>query len=380
MQVSPESNPRGAPSRQEYLEGFLFVLAAVVVVGFVIGGLSLLALAARSPEGTDPGEVLLVGAVLLGGLSLGGMLAGLATLLRQQRTTAGRARPTPVGQQQPPGVAQQAGQAPGPEAVGSASSGTALWSAEIPELLREIRDTVLLDDQQRRERWQRLQTRRRQELVSAIRRALGDEGSLVEAQRLLSQLGEKFPEAEEADGLGQEYAQARMRLQARDMEQTRRKVLELEGVNSYQRAEEVAEALVHRHPELPAAKNLLAQVRQHRQDHYDQERARQFGELDRLTLAKQWQQALQTAEGFLASFPRSPEAGLVRERLAVLRSNAEIGKRHRLEGQFKELLKGQRYAQALELAQFIVATYPQSPQAEALREQLPRLTQLAGDS
>jgi hypothetical protein len=302
------------------------------------------------------------------------MLAALSLLLGQLRTLnrpPTQATPAPA---MPPTRPAQAARPSNAEATRSTS---AMWSREIPELLREIRDTVLLDDEQRRQRWQRLQARRRGELVSAIRRALTDEGSLVEAQRLLSHLGEKFPDAQELDGLSAEYERARLRLQALDVEQTRRKIQELEGVNSYQRAEEVAEALVMRHPELAAPKDLLAQVRQDRENYLDKERARHFADLDRLTLEKKWSEALRTAESFLVSFPRSGEAGLVRERLPLLRTNAEIASRQRLEAQFKVQLQEHRYAEALRLARHIVETYPDSPQAEALRDQIPRLSHLA---
>jgi hypothetical protein len=194
---------------------------------------------------------------------------------------------------------------------------------------------------------------------------------------MLGELRQRFPDAAEIGQLSTEYEHARERLQAEDLAQTRRKVAELVGVNAYQRAEEVAGALVHRHPMLPEAGAMLARIRRDRQAYLQQESKRQFAELDRLTAAKDWQRALALAEKFLSAFPDSKEVDLVRDRLPVLRSNAEIGDRQRLEAELKEAVRTRQYAQALQIAQFIVATYPHSPQAEALREQLPRFRQRA---
>jgi hypothetical protein len=49
-----------------------------------------------------------------------------------------------------------------------------------------------------------------------------------------------------------------------------------------------------------------------------------------------------------------------------------------MENEFRELMKQQRYSEALSLAHELIDRYPKSPQAEVLREQLPRLEARVG--
>ena len=60
-------------------------------------------------------------------------------------------------------------------------------------------------------------------------------------------------------------------------------------------------------------------------------------------------------------------------------SNWEIEKRQKLEAQIMDLAKRGRYMEAVELARKVIARYPDSPQAEALRLRLDRLVELADD-
>ena len=73
-------------------------------------------------------------------------------------------------------------------------------------------------------------------------------------------------------------------------------------------------------------------------------------------------------------------AAAVRQQMATLKANAEIETRQELENEIKELIRTKKFADALDLAQQVIANYPDSPQAEALRSQLPRLQQRAKET
>ncbi len=53
--------------------------------------------------------------------------------------------------------------------------------------------------------------------------------------------------------------------------------------------------------------------------------------------------------------------------------------RQKLEARIMDFAKHGRYLEAVELAKKVIEKYPTSPQAEALRSQLPRLEELAND-
>jgi hypothetical protein len=86
-----------------------------------------------------------------------------------------------------------------------------------------------------------------------------------------------------------------------------------------------------------------------------------------------WNEALAAAEEFLGRFPDSVEAEALRDQLETLRANAEIQQRKQYENRIKELIGGKQYEEALRIARHVIEHFPGSPQAEALREKVPVL-------
>ena len=86
------------------------------------------------------------------------------------------------------------------------------------------------------------------------------------------------------------------------------------------------------------------------------------------------------ARTLLDEYPDSAEATAVRGQMETLEANAEIETRQELENEIKDLIKHRRFAEALDLANQVITNYPESPQAEALRSQLPRLRQRAEET
>jgi hypothetical protein len=86
-----------------------------------------------------------------------------------------------------------------------------------------------------------------------------------------------------------------------------------------------------------------------------------------------WDEALAGAREFLERFPSSVEAEALRAQIDTLKTNAEIQQRKQYETRFKELVHTHRYTEALRLARHVVGQFPDSPQAGALRAQIPAL-------
>ncbi len=71
------------------------------------------------------------------------------------------------------------------------------------------------------------------------------------------------------------------------------------------------------------------------------------------------------------------EAEALRSQKATLASNAEIVQRKHYEERFKEFLGAQNFGEALRIARHVIEHFPKSPQAAALRDQIPALEQRA---
>jgi hypothetical protein len=142
-------------------------------------------------------------------------------------------------------------------------------------------------------------------------------------------------------------------------------------------ARSAAEELAARHPQFTEAARLLERVR-------EEERRRRLADADRLAeeaeqaaRSERWRDAFRLAEDLIARFPDTPPADFARAGLETLRRNAEIEHRRQLEEQFKELMAAKRYPEALVVAETVCSTYPDSPQALALRDSIEKLRRKA---
>ena len=92
---------------------------------------------------------------------------------------------------------------------------------------------------------------------------------------------------------------------------------------------------------------------------------------------REWKAALAAATSLIQRYPKSPEAQALRMQLPTLRENAEIQTRQQMETQIRDLIKEHRFDDALRVAHELLDQYPDSPQAGVLRDQLPRLEEKA---
>ena len=93
---------------------------------------------------------------------------------------------------------------------------------------------------------------------------------------------------------------------------------------------------------------------------------------------QRWSEAVAAAEEFLQAYPGSLEAQSLAVEIRTLGENAEIQRRKHFETQIQQHLRAQRFADALRLARHVVESFPQSPQAQVLRRQIPVLERRVG--
>jgi hypothetical protein len=247
---------------------------------------------------------------------------------------------------------------------------------ELISLTREVRDVSLLSENDRARRVQ-VQGRALLAVLQQEIPALLQNHQWVEARRRIQHARERFPVLDEWDQLDQQIENMRGNVEARDVEGATRQVNDLAALGAWERATGVVRELLERHPNSPKVQELARRVSIQREKADAEQRARLMAQAQEAVNEREWNRALTLANDLLRRYPRSLEADALRQQLATLTENAEIQTRQQMESDFREQMKQRQYSSALRLANELLERYPNSPQAEALRGQLPRLQQLA---
>jgi tetratricopeptide (TPR) repeat protein len=365
------------------------IMAGVVVFAiFLVAGVVRLTVRAEGDSPTGPAAFWEFGVFVAAGLSGGGLLAGMGVLLRALREVrSSMIRVERFGYEQhdsavgeAPGEASREGAA-APEGdsglIEVAASRDGAWQ-EMVRLLRDIRDNSLLSEPERQEK--RLHVAEEEILeAQATLRSLTEKGDFVRARELAQQVERRYPSDERAAGLAEQVEGARERRQSDDISRTSKEVGDLLSISAWPRAREVAGGLQARHPDAVEARHLLIRIEREYKLFQDEQRRRMYAEVQRYVTRRRWEEALAAARTFIERFPGGPEAEALRVQTPTLETNWEIEKRQKLEAQIMDLAKRGRYMEAVELARKVIARYPDSPQAEALRLRLDRLVELADD-
>jgi tetratricopeptide (TPR) repeat protein len=247
---------------------------------------------------------------------------------------------------------------------------------ELVTLMREVRDISLLNDEERALRLEvqgKEALRRVEQKVPTLLREHG----WVEARRLVQEARERFPSFSQWDALEEQIEKVRSEVEAHDVEAATRQVNDLAALGAWPRVMDVVNELLERHPTSGRAAELAKRVRFEREKAEAEQRARLMAQAQEASSRHDWTTALQVANTILQRFPHSPEAAALQPQIATLRENVEIEIRKRMEADIRELIKQHRYDEALRIAREVVEQYPESPQADALRDQLPRLEERA---
>ncbi len=265
-------------------------------------------------------------------------------------------------------------------AVVAASSRTALDPAlGAQELLSEIRDTLLLNDEQRWARWQRMMARRREELERAVGSLLAQR-RFVEAKNRVAQFEEAFGIDDRVAALHGHVDEATRQAERNDLREADEAYVVWRSNHEWEKALAHADELLKRYPASVRIGAWRDRVIRDRESVKAGQRARLVNEIREYSGKGQYRKALASARQLLEQHEHSEEAAAVRLQLETLEHNAEVELRQALERQIKELVRTKQFGEAAELAEQVIRQFPQSPQAEALRVQLPRLQERARES
>jgi len=372
-QRAPGVNLAGITAR------LLQVLAIVIAVAGFGGPLARLATIAKPGQPVPPETILLAVAAIVIALSYAAALFALGVLVQVGDATRELAVRIEQRQRESTSVlpAQEALSRSSPPSVETSSTGISRQQASrMLSLLEAIQEASLLTDQQRRARWERLASQRSQALHRQIEELLR-EGRFVQARQLADELETRWERPEAASELRERIRTAREETKTADLADARRRIDEFMSVGRWDRAQQTAEELVLRYQDSTEAAQLQDRVKREWALAEAEHRRQLQRQIEQAVTERQWSQATVRAEQFLARYGDSDAARLIREKLPTLRANAEIETRQHAERDIKELIRRQRYDEALGRARELIEKYPKSPQAEALRGQIPRLEQRA---
>lgn len=258
----------------------------------------------------------------------------------------------------------------------ASASTTTVDNSDVVRAIEELKEVVLLPEQERQRRFALLVERAfQQRLQLAEQHARSRD--FHRARQELDGLQMRFGQSDRLTYARQQLEKAAEAARAQDVTNVTQHVNELIRQSRWDEATRAVRELVQKHPESNDAQALAERVASERRAFAIQHRQRMYEELQSLASRKQWAEAADATRRFLATFPNDPEADILREQLKTLDANIEIQYRQNVEQEIKAHIAQHRYWDALALARQLIAAYPLSPQANALRPQVPRLEELA---
>jgi hypothetical protein len=367
-----ESNATGQFNRGGLLTGSLKAGALLAGVAALAWCLARIVELGRAPA-LAASDLLSALALMFAAIALALLLWGVAEMLRKLADIRELLVNPATGAENEPAGARPAGRV---EARSQSIEDLSTGLDELIKLTREVRDVSLLSEA---ERARRVQVQG-QALLAALQQeipALLQNHQWFEARRRIEQGRERFPGLAEWDHMEQQIEKMRGNVESRDVENATRQVNDLSALGAWERAAGVVTELAERHPNSPKVQELVRRVSIQRERADAEQRARLMAQAQEAVNLREWNKALTLSNDLLRRFPRSPEAEALRQQLPTLTENAEIQTRQQMESDFREQMKQRRYETALRLANELIERYPSSPQAEALRGQLPRLEEIA---
>jgi hypothetical protein len=366
----PSHDPSPRPLRTGF---FTAALTHTLGVGILIlTPLALLALLYWRANQDAPIDIVFVGRLLLGliaGVCAGALLLNLATNVRLLCSRAQSEKWSPNALRDADQSTQYPGHPPSAwaeDVLNSRGEPRVTLSERTANdlicLLNEMQELSLAAPDEREAVRARVlagqQRRAARGIIDALnRRQLGLARDFLEDARAT------YGDTATLSRLAERIDAAATRNEPFDYARTKRLVEEAIGESRWTDAEWHAHALYVEHPDAVRCRKLWEDTR----------RARLHAHVQQCVEKRFWQEALAAAEEFIERFPDSAEAAMLRTQLVTLRDNAEIQQRQLYERRFRALLETRNFAGALKIARLVVERFPSSPQATALRDQIPSL-------
>ncbi|HUX03246.1 MAG TPA: hypothetical protein VMY35_19970 [Phycisphaerae bacterium] len=248
---------------------------------------------------------------------------------------------------------------------------------EVVSLLSEIMENTLLDEPDKAAKRQLAKRHRRQALRREIE-ALINAAKYREAKERLEEFRVRYADSDQTAALEARFSEALRQHEQSEIAAVTDQIHRFTGLGLWERAMELARGLAEQYPENPDATRLPETVCLEQEGNQRQEQQRLYREIEHLAARHHWRQALRVAESLLQKHPDSPEAHALASQVEELRRNAAVMERREWETRIAEHVQTGRHREAYNLAVELMEKYPDSPQAQAIRERLDQLKARAG--
>jgi TolA-binding protein len=370
-------------SEEGRAEGETTALAVTLAV-LLAAGLLAVVLAVSLWAGGPVGLLVAAGAAIALMLMLFGYVGWMLMRLcaRQVQLTAEvrrliAQRSTPP--QESAGLAFPSPPAPTPALSAADTGGVTAQLEHVLAELEQLRSEVLLSDDQRALKRQRIQQQLADDLAGRADQAIADD-DFEQARALLAELQDRVPDEPRAGQLRERLNQAADQVRQRELAEVRTHVGDQMAVGDFEAAIGEARRLLARFPDEPEAADLLEHVQRERDTFVTEQRKRLYREVQRLAQQRRWDDALTQGRRLIELHPATTEAQAVAAQLATIEENSRIAQARELRNQMLDLLDRNRLAEAVSVGEEIIEKYPDTQAAADLRGQIDRLRQRARDA
>ncbi len=248
-------------------------------------------------------------------------------------------------------------------------------SAQILELLTQLRDAALLTEVQRQQWAAGLLEKRKAALTTEFQAAIQSEQWNV-ARHLIKKIRENLPGDPLAQTLTDDLVHKQREKVRQDLQVAREKLQHYMAINAWDQVQQITDTLEARYPDEPDIQDLLKQIRHEYHAWHRDGLAMLMGDYKDSVDHRQWVRASSLAQQILERYPDEKLAEKIRADLTTLRQNAEIQTRHELETQYADLIKRQRHQEAVAIAQRVLDVYPESATAREMQKHMPKLLEI----
>jgi hypothetical protein len=262
-----------------------------------------------------------------------------------------------------------------PQSAGAADEVAQATTAQMLDLLQQIRDVTMMSDAQRQLWSSRHWTKKKEFITRLIERNITT-GEWAVAFARMEELKALLPEDAEIQALGQRLVEEQSARLKDDITAARTQLRHLMSITAWAQAEEVAAALLNKYPHEAEVQAVTADVQRERAAFEQENMQRLFLDLHDSTEHRQWMRAIQVAEELVRRYPYEKRVEKLRKDLPTIKENAESQERKEQEDLFKDLLNRQRYEEAAGVAKGVIGKHPNSQAAQQLMKLLPKVEEL----
>lgn len=215
-----------------------------------------------------------------------------------------------------------------------------------------------------------------EEMLSATARAI-EACDFAKARSNLDGMTRDVPDDPRLVDLRSRLAQAMQSALEEELKLVSRQTMDLMAVSAFVEAQKLSDGLLTRFPDSDDVKVLVEHVRREAASFTSEQRRRMYREVEVHAENRRWRQAVTSANRFLQAYPAGAEADLIRVQMPTMQTNATIEEVRDLRDRILDYMERRRYLEAIELSRDVINRFPKTAAAEELRQQLPRLLELA---